>query len=225
MNDLRISGRQNGKVVPMKIIGLNGSPRKNWNSAIMLDHALKGAASAGAETEMIHLCDLNFSGCRSCFACKRIGGRSFGRCAVNDDLKGVLERILDSDAVIISAPIYFGDVPGMVRSLFERMWFPGLMYMKDGSCAYDRRVKVGLIYTMNCPDEHFYDALIGSHRNTFERFFGETKTVCATETLQYSDYSLYVGDMFDVPRRQEKHEKEFPEDCRRAFLMGKELCR
>ena len=207
----------------MKVIGLNGSPRKNWNSAQMLEHALKGAAAVGAETELIHLIDLNATGCRSCFACKRIGGKSFGRCAVRDDLTDILNRILEADAVIISAPVYFGDVPGMVRNLFERLWFPGLMYRRDGACAYDKKVKVGLIYTMNCPDEHFYDSLIAGHKGTFERFFGETKVVCATETLQFDNYDLYVGDMFDVPRRQEKHEKVFPEDCRRAFQMGEEL--
>ena len=207
----------------MKVIGLNGSPRKDWNSAQMLEHALKGAAAAGAETELIHLIDLNATGCRSCFACKRIGGKSFGRCAVQDDLHDILARILEADAVIISAPVYFGDVPGMVRNLFERLWFPGLMYRRDGACAYDKKVKVGLIYTMNCPDEHFYDSLINGHKGTFQRFFGETKVVCATETLQFDDYDLYVGDMFDVPRRQEKHEKVFPEDCQRAFQMGQEL--
>ena len=207
----------------MNVVGLNGSPRKNWNSAQMLEHALKGAAAAGADTELIHLIDLNFTGCRSCFACKKLGGKSFGRCAAKDDLTDILERILEAEAVIISAPVYFGDVPGMVRNLFERLWFPGLMYRRDGACAYDKKVKVGLIYTMNCPDEHFYDSLIGGHKGTFERFFGETKVVCATETLQFDNYDLYVGDMFDVPRRQEKHEKVFPEDCRRAFQMGQEL--
>ena len=207
----------------MKVIGLNGSPRKNWNSAVMLEHALKGAAAAGAETELIHLIDLNYSGCRSCFACKRKGGKSFGRCAVQDDLKDILGRILEADAVIISAPVYFGDVPGMVRNLFERIWFPGLMYRMDGACAYTKKVKVGLIYTMNCPDEHFYDSLIGSHKSTFERFLGETRVVCATETLQFDNYDLYVGDMFNVERRKEKREKEFPLDCERAFQMGKEL--
>ena len=207
----------------MKVIGFNGSPRKKWNSAQMLESALKGAAAAGAETELIHLADLSFTGCRSCFACKRLGGSSFGRCAVKDDLTGPLARALEADAIIISAPVYFGDVPGMVRNLFERLWFPGLMYRKDGACAYTKKVKVGLIYTMNCPDEHFYDALTGSHKNTFSRFFGETQVLCAVETLQYENYDLYVGDMFDPPARRERHEKVFPQDCQKAFLMGQSL--
>lgn len=207
----------------MKVIGFNGSPRKNWNSAIMLENALKGAASAGAETELIHLIDLNATGCRSCFACKRLGGKSFGRCAAKDDLTDILARALEADAIFISAPVYFGDVPGMVRNLFERLWFPGLMYRRDGACAYDKKVKVGLIYTMNCPDEHFYDTLTGSHKATFQRFFGETEVLCATETLQFDNYDLYVGDMFDVPRRKEKREKVFPLDCEKAFRLGQKL--
>lgn len=55
----------------MKTIVLNGSPRKKWNTDLMLREAEKGAASVGAETEYINLFDLNYTGCRSCMACKR----------------------------------------------------------------------------------------------------------------------------------------------------------
>ena len=207
----------------MKVIGMNGSPRKNWNSAQMLEHALKGAAAAGAETELIHLIDLNATGCRSCFACKRLGGKSFGRCAVKDDLTDILNRSLEADAIIISAPVYFGDVPGMVRNLFERLWFPGLMYRRDGACAYDKKVKVGLIYTMNCPDENFYKDLIGSHKATFERLVGETETLCAVETWQFDDYSKYASTMFDVEARKKRHEEVFPQDLQKAFELGRRM--
>lgn len=57
----------------MKVIAINGSPRKNWNTHKLLNAALEGAKSMGAETEIIHLYDLNYTGCRSCFACKRKG--------------------------------------------------------------------------------------------------------------------------------------------------------
>ena len=52
----------------MKVMAINGSPRKKWNTATLLDKALEGAASQGAETELIHLYDLNYKGCISCFA-------------------------------------------------------------------------------------------------------------------------------------------------------------
>lgn len=54
----------------MKAIFINGSPRKNWNTAQMLDSDMKGAADAGLEVERINLFDYEFTGCKSCFACK-----------------------------------------------------------------------------------------------------------------------------------------------------------
>jgi len=50
----------------MKVMAFNGSPRKTWNTATLLEKALEGAASKGAETELIHLYDLNYKGCISC---------------------------------------------------------------------------------------------------------------------------------------------------------------
>jgi len=63
----------------MKVMAFNGSPRKKkWNTITLLKNALKGAASVGAETELIQLYDLNFSGCISCFSCKRISRKKDG---------------------------------------------------------------------------------------------------------------------------------------------------
>lgn len=207
----------------MKIVGINGSPRANWNSAEMLDSALRGAADAGAETVRYDLAQLDFTGCLSCFACKRIGGSGLGSCALKDDLTAILGEILEADAVIVSAPIYFGDVPGMVRSFFERLWFPSLLYQRDGASAYAKRVKVGLIYTMNVEDPAFYDDLIQQHLGTCQRFVGDTQVVCSAGTLQYDDYSKYAGDMFDPEARKLRHETVFPEDCKKAFELGKSL--
>jgi multimeric flavodoxin WrbA len=110
------------------IIAVNGSPRKNGNTAMMLEKALEGAASQGAATELIHLYDLNFKGCTSCFACKLKDGKSYGRCAVRDDLSPVLDRIHDADALILGSPIYFGMVTGEMRSCMERLLFQYLAY-------------------------------------------------------------------------------------------------
>jgi multimeric flavodoxin WrbA len=69
----------------MKVIAINGSPRKNKNTATLLNKALEGAASQGSETELIHLYDLNFKGCISCFSCKLKSGKNYGKCALKDD--------------------------------------------------------------------------------------------------------------------------------------------
>ena len=206
----------------MKIIGICGSPRKNGNSAAMLDAALAGAAEHGGLTERIELFDLRYSGCKSCFACKRLGGDSFGRCALRDDLTEVLDKILNADAVIIATPLYFGEVPGAVRNLFERLWFPGLKYAKDFSTAFPKRVKVRLIYTMNVADHRFYQNVIQSHRQNF-MMLGNTEVLTAEDTLQFDDYSLYASEMIDGAAKKLRHETVFPEDCAKAYEMGKRL--
>ncbi len=87
----------------MKVLAVNGSPRKTWNTATLLAKVLEGAESEGARTEMVHLGDLRFSGCVSCFACKLRGGESYGRCAVRDDLRPVLESVGDVDALVLGS--------------------------------------------------------------------------------------------------------------------------
>ena len=85
----------------MKVLVINGSPRKKWNTAILLKKALEGASSQGAETRLIHLYALNYKGCISCFACKTIGGESYGRCAVKDDLTPILQAVLGVQSLIL----------------------------------------------------------------------------------------------------------------------------
>ncbi|MFH1350538.1 MAG: flavodoxin family protein, partial [Pseudomonadota bacterium] len=112
----------------MKVMAFNGSPRKEWNTATLLENALEGAASKGAETELIHLYDLNFKGCVSCFSCKTRGGKSYGRCAVKDDLTPIFDKIGEADGIILGSPIYLGTVTGEMRSFMERLVFPYYTY-------------------------------------------------------------------------------------------------
>jgi hypothetical protein len=72
----------------MKLIAINGSPRKKWNTATLLQQALDGAASQGFETGLFHLYDLNFKGCISGFSCNVKDGKNYGRCTIQDDLTG-----------------------------------------------------------------------------------------------------------------------------------------
>src|SRR5271169_5402101 len=137
----------------MKIIALNGSPRKKWNTATLLKKTLEGAASQGAETKLVHLYDLDFKGCISCFACKTKGGKSYGRCAVKDDQTPVFRRIEKADAIIMGSPIYFGSVSGEMRSFMERLLFPYLTYTDPPKSLFPRKIKTGFIYTMNTTEE------------------------------------------------------------------------
>jgi multimeric flavodoxin WrbA len=132
----------------MKIIAFNGSPRKKKrNTVTLLKNALEGSASMGAETELIHLYDLTYSGCISCFACKKLDRKKDGVCAVKDDLTEVLNRVRDADALIIGTPVYWHAESAATRAFLERLFFPWYNYSKDFKSLFPRRIKTGLIYT------------------------------------------------------------------------------
>lgn len=209
----------------MKIVGINGSPRKSWNSATVLDCALKGASSSGAEVHRIDLFDLSFCGCVSCFACKRLGGSSYSRCVQQDELTSVLEEILQSDGLIIAAPIYYGEVPGTVRNLYERLLFPPNHYMKDYDEGYGKRIPVGLIYTMNASDPAGNHDTIARDQISFQRFIGDTAVLNVLNCLQFDDYSKYASERFDIEKKKQDRVTVFPVYCQQAFDMGKNLVR
>ena len=189
----------------------------------MLDAAIKGALENGAVVERIDLFDLNYKGCVSCFGCKLLGGPSFGKCAQRDELTEVLNKILTADVLLLATPLYFGEVPGAVRNLLERLWFPGLLYSKNYRGAYTKPVKVGLMYTMNVPVESMYKGLITGHVQNFSMLLGKTEYVTALDTMQFDDYSKYASEMFDGEAKRLRRETVFPKDCERAYDMGKRL--
>ncbi|MCH5279786.1 MAG: flavodoxin family protein, partial [Christensenellaceae bacterium] len=132
----------------MKAIAVNGSPRKGWNTDMLLQEALRGASDAGAETELIQLSDLTFSGCQSCFACKRAGAET-GRCMWKDDLQPVLDKILSADAVFMGSPIYLGNVSGLMYCLMERLVFSLLSYDDYSKKLFHGSVNSCFFFTMN----------------------------------------------------------------------------
>ena len=207
----------------MNVIAINGSPRKHGNSAAMLDAAVRGALENGAVCERIDLFDLDYKGCVSCFGCKLLGGPSYGKCARRDALTPVLDKILAADVLLLSMPVYFGEVPGACRNLLERLWFPGLQYAKNYRSAYSRRIKIGLIYTMNVADSAYFEGMMKGHIQNFNMLLGKTEYVTAVDTMQFDDYSKYASEMFDGEAKRKRRETEFPKECEKAYEMGKRL--
>ncbi|BDV42942.1 flavodoxin family protein [Geotalea uraniireducens] len=211
----------------MNVIAINGSPRKKWNTATLLDNALEGAVAQGAATELIHLYDLDFKGCTSCFACKLKGGASYGRCAMNDDLTPLLARLAAADAFILGSPVYFGTVTGEMRSFMERLLFPYLTYSRPPGSLFPRKIPTAFIYTMNVSaelmQEYHYPIHFGANEQYLARIFGRAETLCACETLQFEDYDKVVFDYFDPAERRARYRAAFPEECLKAAELGARL--
>ncbi len=208
-------------------MAFNGSPRKDRNTATLLGRALDGAASAGAETELIHLYDLNFKGCVSCFACKLKGGKSYGRCAVNDELTPILEKVPEAGAIILGSPNYIGSLSSSAKAFLERLLFPYLVYDMDIISLFKKKIATGFIYTMGSKDEWMREMGYGHAAMFVERvmamILGTAETLIVNDTYQFDDYSKYVSTRFDPVEKAIRREQQFPVDCQKAFEMGVRL--
>lgn len=211
----------------MKIIAINGSPRNKWNTAAILQHVLDGAKRAlpEIETETVNLYRLNYKGCISCFECKRLGGSSYGKCAIKDEITPVLESVLNADGVIFGSPVYFSEVTGMMRCFWERLFFPEWVYDKAGSSLAAKNVHTAFIYTMNLPKEgmeaNHYPWRFEVMQNYAQRIWGvKPQVLYVCDTYQFSDYDKYKMEIFTESDKAKSRETQFPLDCEKAEKVG-----
>lgn len=209
----------------MKVIAFNGSPRKDGSTAILLKKALEGAESQGAETELVHLYDLDYSGCISCYECKRLDSKSYGKCVVNDDLTPFLNDINSYDAVFLGSPNYIGSISGMAKLFLERFVYPYVTYTKEfPATLFTDKLKIGFIYTMSSQDSWMkamnYDKVAYDLNGLFEMMFGESEVLIVNDTPMFDDYSKYLSERFDPEAKAKRRKEIFPLDCQKAFEMG-----
>jgi multimeric flavodoxin WrbA len=206
-----------------KVIILNGSPRKNWNTYKMCENFANGVNDSGAEAEIINLYDVDFKGCRSCFACKLKDGKNFGRCGYPDGLTPILDKISQADGVVLASPIYFGDVTGVTRSVIERLLFPFLEYKQGMPSIAPKKLKTAVIYTMNVNEDlsnKMYQDLFGKIDMFLEIIFSKPQRICAYDTYQFPDYDKYVCETFDKNLKQKQRDEQFPKDLEKAYQAG-----
>jgi len=99
----------------MKIFGLSCSPRKQGNTVILLDQALKGAADEGSEIELYSVSGKEIKPCDGCFSCA-----SKGVCHITDDMQVIYEKFLEADGIIFGTPIYFYSITAQAKAVMDR---------------------------------------------------------------------------------------------------------
>ena len=215
----------------MKVLGINGSPRKGWYTETLIKKALEGAAAAGADTELIDLYDQKFNGCLECNACKRKGIDTGGICAIKDNMRPILQKAHEADVIIVGAPNYFGYPAAKLLEFLERFLFPITSYqIEDGKLVRvlgKRIVPAGVIFTMNADEGYYhaggYEISLGHVRDTLEYLLGYAEQYNSYMTLQFKDYSKMRADMFDGEAREKRHESQFPIDEQECYEMGRRL--
>ncbi len=211
----------------MKIIAINGSPRKGWSCDKLLDKWVEGVKSELPDTEVVkvNLYDLKFTGCRSCFACKLKGGKFFGTCPIPDGIHDLLAEVRQADAVAIASPIYYLDLNAYTKCMIERMLFSVAQYSNPPMSLAPKRVSFTLLYAMNSSEQDFKNYSVEGRCAHVERmlslfYFMPVHRVTAFDTYQFLDYSKYESSAFSEPEKRRQREVQFPKDLQYAFETG-----
>lgn len=206
-----------------RIIIIDGGPRKNFNTAAMLQKFAEGAGSVSDQIEVktVRLYDLDYRGCMSCMACK-IKGKASNVCRFKDALTPVLEDVAGADGLVLGSPIYFGDVTGQMRTFLERLAFPWLSY-NDYSLTAPKRMPVVLVETMNGTPDRNNSNGFGSMEPCIAGALGQPERLIAYNTYQVKDYSRFELGGFSEEAKRQYRDEHWEADLQRAYEAGRKM--
>lgn len=206
-----------------RVVIIDGGPRKNFNTASMLQKFAEGVMSVSDQIEVktVRLYGLNYKGCMSCMACK-IKDKASNVCKFKDELTPILEDIAQADGLVLGSPIYFGDVTGQMRTFLERLAFPWLSY-NDYSLTAPNRMPVVLIETMNGSPERNNSQGYGSMEYCIKIALGEPEHLIAYNTYQVKNYDRYELASFSEEAKRQWRDEHWAQDLQNAFDAGKRM--
>ena len=167
----------------MKITIINGSPRVNGNTEIMVDEFVRGAAEAGHEVTKINLAGKKISGCLACKYCFSHGGE----CVQKDDMTEILAVLDQTDMVVFASPVYWFEVSAQLKTVIDRMY-------ARGSVGFHFH-KVALLLDSGSPG--VYDAAITMYQSINAYLKWEDKGIITIPGMKDK------GSMKDVPQLEE----------------------
>jgi multimeric flavodoxin WrbA len=108
-------------VYEMKVVAINGSARKDGNTAIMIKHVFKELENEGIKTELVQLAGEKIQGCLACYKCFTAKNK---RCVVSDDIvNACIEKMEQADGIILGSPTYFAGCTAQIKALIDRAGF------------------------------------------------------------------------------------------------------
>jgi multimeric flavodoxin WrbA len=141
----------------MKVVAFNGSPRKDGNTTILINHVFRELEKEGVETELVQLSGKEIHGCIACYKCFENKDR---HCAVKNDIANeCIEKMVKADGIILGSPVYFADVTAEMKALIDRAGFVSManggMYINKVGAAVVAVRRSGAIHTMDSIN-HFF---------------------------------------------------------------------
>ena len=137
----------------MKVLAINGSPRKGGNTETLLRAALAPLDEAGWDTELVQAGGRGLNGCIACYKCFENQDR---RCAVTTDgMNEILDKVFTADAMLFGSPTYFADVSADLKAVLDRA---GLVSIANGGLLAGR-IGAGVVAVRRGGGVHVYDSI------------------------------------------------------------------
>jgi multimeric flavodoxin WrbA len=163
----------------MKVLALNASPlQEKGNTALLLNPFLEGVREEGCDVELIYTCRLHIKPCLGDSACWT---RTPGKCVQDDDMKTLLPKFQEAEAIVIAAPVYVDGMPGNLKNLIDRLIpiFEPYFEMRDGHCRHPPRE----------PHKHSKVVLISNcgfwEMDNFEPLVTHVKAICKNASWEF----------------------------------------
>ena len=137
----------------MKVVAVNGSARRNGNTATLLRAVLDPLHAAGHDCELIELAGKQISGCNNCGKCEVTLDETCS--GLTDDGNAVIEAMISADALLLGSPVYFGDMTAAMKAIVERA---GQVGRKNGS-VWARKPGAAVVAVRRAGAMHTFDAL------------------------------------------------------------------
>ena len=208
-----------------RIMVIDGGPRKNMNTAAMVQAFVEGAQEGGAEVKVVRLYDIDYKGCYSCMACQ-LKDKRVPSCRMKDGLTDILAECAEADGLVLASPIYYGEITAMARAFWERLTFPWLSY-RYGTFAAPKKMPVTFIYTMNGMPNNAEDVSKGSMHSvemmTGMAYGNPVEVIPACNTTQVRDYSRYEFADGIAEVKKAWRDAHWEEDLQKAREAGKRM--
>ncbi len=142
----------------MKAVAINGSARKNGNTAILINYVLRELEQEGIETELVQLAGKKIRGCIACMKCWENKDQ---RCSVTDDvLNSCIEKMIEADGIILGSPTYFANVSTELKALIDRAGMTSIandrMFKRKVGAAVVAVRRAGAIHVFNSINHFFF---------------------------------------------------------------------
>ena len=192
----------------MHIVSVLGSPRQDGNSNLMTRWVMDRATGLGATASQYALNEMDFQGCQACWKCKGV----HEGCVLEDDLSPVLDETARADALIMSTPVFYGDVTAQLKAFIDRTFsylVPKYYRQEQNKSRLAPGKKLLMVIAQGYPDPGRFDDIFGRYAEFFQ-WMG------FTHTRQFRACGVYF--LGDANKRREALENEAEEAAR--WLVG-----